>query len=160
MSRYFRIFEDHDLEGGLTDPPDDLVTPEDPRAEEDLPQEVFWVEMPEDTLWQHLMTGGALLVSETLLGALDAAGVKELSARPVVVQDLRTRTPRSGWFTLEVPKVAKVVDLERSDFDALMGGSDDGEIPPLVAFNEIVLHASRAEGRKLFRPAEDPTVLI
>src|SRR5690606_40988213 len=87
MSRYFRIFEDHDLEGGLTDPPDDLVTPEDPRAEEDLPQEVFWVEMPEDTPWQHLMTGGALLVSETLLGALDRSEehTSELQSRENLV---------------------------------------------------------------------------
>ena len=160
MSRYYRIFEDHDLDGGLTDPPDDLGPPDLSQADGDVPQQVFWVEMPEDTPWPHFLTGGALLVSEALLGALEAAGVKAIATRPVLVQDLRTRTPRPGWVALEVPQVEKVVDLERSAFDLLMGGSDDGGIPPLVAFNEIVLHASRAVGRKLFRLAEDPTVLI
>lgn len=160
MSRYYKLSEDHDLDGGLTDPPDDVGTPDVSQADEDLPEQVFWVEMPEDAPWPHLMTGGALLVSEALLGALEAAGVKGFSARPALVQDLRTRTPRPGWFTLEVPQVEKVVDLERSAFDLLMGGSDDGGIPPLVAFNDIVLHASRAAGLKLFRLAEDPTVLI
>lgn len=158
MGRYFRLFDDYFREGGLTSPPDDVVAVELENAR--APAQGLWVEVSEGEPWPHFMTGGALVVSEMFLRMLESAGVTGVESRPIPLNDLRTRSQRIGWAKLEVPRVANVVVLERSDYDVLMEGSDDGAIPPLLAFSTIVLDEEKVQGRRLFALVEDPTVLI
>jgi len=143
--RYFRIFDDYELEASFT---------------RETVEGRYRVDVSENAAWPHFMTGGALLVSGAFLRALESAGVTPCEAEPVSLVDARTGHARDGYFELKVLASRQAADLRGSTFDVLMEGSDDGTIPPTLAFTEVVLEAGRVGGSKMFRLAEDPTVLV
>ena len=119
---------------------------------------------PPDPL-PHLLAGdGAVPVaSREFLDVLRSFGVQNFETFPVELVGLGSKTPEVDYFAWNVLGSLVAADLTRSKGDTIMGGSldeDGAGVPPLIAFDELVLKKSVVTGHHLFRLAESHALLL
>lgn len=61
---------------------------------------------------------------------------------------------------LNVLSILQAACLNNSSYDMLMGGDEKGKILPLIAFDTLVLDSTKIGEERMFRLAEDPTLII
>jgi len=163
MTQYFEMESDNYLDFSITKYP--KLSPQSILGgriieQNILPQLVYEVDFPDDTDLPHLLTGGAVLVSQRLIELLKSQGVDNFQAFPVEILNPETSKKRLGYYLFNVIGLLKVVNLDKSAYDELMPASPDGIDVPLAAFNQIVIDSKKTMGMLMFRLAEDPTVLM
>lgn len=163
MNKYYQLTDDYFLDYGITDGPtlpDESVMAGKWVDADTLPKLVYEVDVPDDESCPHFMSGEAVIVSEQFIKVLQSAGVTNFQQFPALLINPDTKKQRTGYFLFNVLGMLKAADLQKSSFDTLMEADEEGVEVPLVAFNEIVLDGSKPRGLRMFRMAEDPTVLV
>jgi hypothetical protein len=160
---YYQIFDDYYLDYGVTGGPtlpDGSCLAGEPVNVNDLPELIFEIDTPDDEECPHFMSAGALIVSELFTNILKNSGVANFQFFPVVLINPETKKTRDGYGILNVLTMIQAACLESSSYDTLMEGNESGSIPPLLAFDNLVLDSTKLGKERMFRLAEDPTMLI
>jgi hypothetical protein len=150
---------DYGLTGGPTLPDGSVLAGRLTDADE-LPELLYEINVPDDQLCPHFMTGEAVIVSKQFIDVLLGIGVQNFQSFPAVLINPETGKKRGNYFLFNVLGLIKAADLSQSSFDMLMEGDPNGVEVPLVAFNHLVLDEKKIRSLKMFRLAEDPTSLI
>lgn len=161
--KYYQIFDDYYLDYGITNGPtlpDGSIMAGKLVEADTLPELVYEINVPDDEPSPHFMSDGAVLVSERFIKVLHGAGVNNFQFFPALLINPDTKKIREGYFLFNVLGLLSAADLNRSSFDMLVEGDEEGVNTPLVAFNQLTLDKKKIGGLRLFRLAEDPTVLI
>lgn len=155
---------DHSLDYGVVANPD---IGDDPAfltghlIGEDLPTLVFEVNFPKDARLPHFLGYEIPLVSGELIQVFKATGIDNFQIFPARLTNSETGQFWDDFFAFNVLGLIRAANLEYSDFDVLMDGGDDSEVPALLAFREIALDKDKIPSAVLmFRMAEDPGNLI
>ena len=163
MNTYYQLTEDYFLDYGIINGPklpDGSIMAGKWVEADTLPELVYEINVPDDEPCQHFMTGGTVIVSEHFIKVLQGAGVTNFQQFPALLINPDTKKQRTGYFLFNVLGMLKAADLQKSSFDPLMEGDEEGVDVPLVAFNKIALDGSKVHGLRMFRMAEDPMVLV
>ncbi len=163
MMKYYQIYDDYYLDYGITSGPtlpDGSVMAGKVFDANDLPELIYEINVPDDEACPHFMSDGAVIVSERFVKALQGVGVNNFQLFPATLINPDTEKKRTGYFLFNVLGLLGAADLDRSSFDMLMDGDVEGVDVPLVAFNQVALDSEKIRGLRLFRLAEDPTILI
>lgn len=119
----------------------------------------FDIKRKENEKPRHFIRGNRMIVvSGLFLDALKHAGVDNFEAFPAILRDPLTGEEWKDYFAFNEIGLFDAIDMEASEYDTIMKGSDT--IPPVVEFDEIVLSAKKANGKKMFRVPEDTGLLF
>lgn len=163
MKKYYQLFEDYFLDYGITGGPtlpDGSVMAGKIVEPESLPELFYDINVPDDATCPHFMSSDAVIASKKFTDLLHKIGVNNFQQFPVTLINPETGKKRDGYYLFNVIGLVRAADLDKSAYDLLMQGDVEGVDVPLVAFNEITLDHTKLRGLRMFRMAEDPTVLI
>lgn len=163
MSGYYLLEADNYIDYGVTENPkvdDDSSFLAGSVISKELPPLVFEVNFPKNKKLPHFFGDEVPLVSKAFLEALKNSGVENFQSFPAKVINPDTGQSWEDYFAFNVIGLVKAADMEKSDFDTLMDGDDEGIEAPLVAFRDVVLEKAKIKGMHLFRMAESPVALI
>jgi hypothetical protein len=119
----------------------------------------FDIKREENEKPRHFIKGHRIIVvSRLFLDALRQAGVDNFEVWPAILRDPETGEEWEDYFAFNEIGLLDVVDMDASECDTLMKGSDT--IPPVVEFDEIVLNAKKTKGGKMFRVPQDTDLLF
>jgi hypothetical protein len=160
---YYQILDDYYLDYGVTGGPtlpDGSCFAGKPVNVNDLPELIFEIDTPDDEECPHFMSAGVVIVSELFINNLKNSGVDNFQFFPVVLVNPETKKKRDGYGMLNVLSLVQSACLESSSYEKIMEGNETGNIPPLVAFDNLVLDSTKLGKEQMFRLAEDPSILI
>lgn len=163
MSAYYLLEADNYSDYGVTENPkidDDSSFLAGSVISKELPPLVFEVNFPKKKKLPHFFGDEVLLASKAFLEALKNSGVDNFQSFPAKVINPDTGQSWEDYFAVNVIGLVKAVDMEKSDFDILMEGDDEGIETPLVAFRDIVLEKNKIKDMHMFRLVESPVALI
>jgi hypothetical protein len=111
---------------------------------------------------RHFVRGdGFLVVSGRFLDALRQAGVDNFEVWPAILREPETKREWRDYFVFNEIGLLDPIDLGKSEYDTIMDGSADGDIPPVLGFHEVVFSAKKTHGAKMFRtPQFTPDLYI
>lgn len=161
MTKYYQIYDDYNFDYGITSGPtlpDGSIMAGKTVEANDLPELIYEINVPDNEACPHFMSDGTLIVSGLFIKVLQSEGINNFHTFPVILINPDTHTKITGYFLFNVLSLVSAVNLDRSSSDMLMDG--DSEDVPFVAFNQLSLDNKKISGLRLFRLAEDPTVLI
>lgn len=161
MDRYFRLSADYYLDHGITSGPTlpDGSVMAGQRVEADsLPELVYQIDVPDNDSCPHFLTDGTVIASGLFIDTLRDAGAHNVQQFPARLFNPASGKQRDNFFLFNVLGMYRAADLRRSSFDPLIAADPDDA--PLVALREVVLDAARLPALRIFRLAEDPTVLV
>lgn len=162
--KYYQIYNNRYLDYGITSgpnlPDDGCIMAGTTIEANDLPELVYEINVPDDEACPHFMSGRTLIVSELFIKVLQSEGINNFQTFPAILINPDTQKKITGYFLFNVLTLVSAANLDRSSFDMLMEGDEEGVGVPLVAFNQLSLDSEKICGLRLFRLAEDPTVLI
>lgn len=125
-----------------------------------LPEMRFRGNFPTGYKLPHLTGNIVPLVSEQLLQAFRDVGVDNFQSFPAIIVNPETGEEWRSHSAFNVLGILRAADMGASEFDELMGGDPSGSIPPLVAFNRLVIDGTKTHGLMLFRLEESPSTMI
>ena len=118
----------------------------------------FEVNHPFDVPLEHMIGLIIPVVSKYFVEQLVKAGVDNIQTFPAALSNPTTGQSWDSHVALNILTVLDAVDMDASDFQVVMDGP--GDAPPLVGFQEIVIDAERAAGHRIFRLAQETSVII
>jgi hypothetical protein len=163
MSEYFLLEADNYNDYGVTENPkidDDSSFLGGSLITKQLPALVFEINFPKKENPPHFFGDEIPLVSKAFLEALKKCGIDNFQSFPAKLINPDTGQSWEDYLAFNVVGLVKAADMEKSDFDTLMEGDDDGIEVPLVAFRDVVLEKAKTNGMDMFRMAESPVALV
>ncbi|MES2824949.1 MAG: hypothetical protein V4732_15195 [Pseudomonadota bacterium] len=164
MTNYYLLETDNYIDYGVIDNPeidDDPSFLNGQRITGPIPLLIFEINFPKDEKLPHYLGDQFPLVSKAFLHALQLAGVDNFQQFPARLVNSQTGQSWDDFVAFNVIGFVKAANLDHSDFDVLMAGSDDDKVPPLLAFREIALDKNKIPSASMmFRMAEDPCNVI
>ena len=163
MTKYYQIYDDYYLDYGITSGPtlpDGSIMAGKTVEANDLPELIYEINVPDDEACPHFMSGETLIVSGLFIKVLQSEGINNFQTFPAILTNPDTQKKISGYFLFNLLSLVSAANLNQSSFDVLMDGNTEDGDTPFVAFNQLSLDSEKISGQRLFRLAEDPTVLI
>jgi hypothetical protein len=99
------------------------------------------------------------VMSHLLVKALEEAGVSNLQLFAAEVTSRVDGTIWNDYYAVNVVGLVSCADLAKSEYTTIMDRPGEGALP-LMAFQDLKIDATRAEGWLLFRLAEDPGTIV
>lgn len=96
--------------------------------------------------------GSFPVMSKRFLDLIKASGVDNLQTFPVIIKSEKDDTIWENYFIVNILGMIACADLSRSNYHEIM--------PGFYSFNELAIHAEKANDTLLFRLQEDPTTII
>lgn len=92
------------------------------------------------------------IMSKRFLEIMQASGVNNLQTFPLIIKSEEDGAIWDDYFVVNVLGMSACADLSRSTYHKIM--------PGFYSFNELAIHAEKAQDALLFRLQEDPTTII
>lgn len=163
MNKYYQITSDNYCDYGVTESPKVPIgtgfktgSPVDANK---LPPLTFSINFPAGERMLHLLGNTIPLFSQRLLSILDSLGIGNYQHFPAVLNNTVQNIQIYNYQAVNILGLVSA-DLNLSGYDMIMGGSEENKIPPLVAFNRIVLRGDKIPNLDLFRLAEQRSILV
>jgi hypothetical protein len=163
MTEYYLFETNNYLDYGVTQNPklgDELSFLSGRVITGKMPELVFEVNFPAEEKLPHFLGNEIPLLSKTLVDALQKAGIDSFQVFPAILLNSATGQSWNNYVAFNTIGLIKAVNMEKSDFDILMEGDDEGIEIPLVAFREIILDKNKTNDALMFRTAESPVNLV
>ena len=97
--------------------------------------------------------GSFTIMSQRFIDLLESAGVDNLQIFPIIIKSEVDGTVWDGYFGVNILGVIECADLNNSTYDEIM--------PEHYIFDELAIHAEKAQGKLLFRLKEHlPTIIM
>ena len=114
---------------------------------------IFEVTVPPNASPGHLLGSMIPVASKAFINALHSAGVDNIQALPAILRNKAAKFEWTDYYALNIIGLIDCADMSASNFDPIIG---TGALPPLVAFDEIVLIGSKIGQYKMFRVSQSP----
>ncbi len=163
MTEYYLFETNNYLDYGVTQNPklaDELSFLAGRVITGQMPELEFEVNFPKQEKLPHFLGNEIPLLSKMLVDSLQKAGIDSFQAFPVTLLNPSTGQRWNDYVAFNAIGLIKAVNMDKSDFDVLMEGDDEGIEIPLVAFREIILDKSKTNDALMFRTAESPVNLV
>lgn len=163
MTEYYLFETNYYLDYGVTQNPklaDELSFLSGRYITGKMPELVFEINFPSEEKLPHSLGNEIPLLSKTLVDTLQNAGVDSFQTFPAILVNSETGKRWDHYVAFNAIGLIKAIDMEKSDFDTLMEGDDEGIETPLVAFREIILDPTKTYDTLMFRTVESPVNLI
>ncbi len=156
---YFTLVNDILIDSNITfNAPDDLPVELDFMGGESVTLDislpmVFSTNAKSGDKLPDFKKGSFTIMSQRFIDLLQCAGVDNLQLFPVIIKSDVDGTSWDGYFGVNILGIVECADLSHSTYDEIM--------PEHYAFDELAIHAEKAQGKLLFRLKEHlPTIII